>query len=282
MSNKRPKIGLALSSGGAKGLAHIGVIKVLEENNVPIDFIAGSSIGAMIGGLYAAEKDIKQVEKITLDANWLQMLSLIDPSLSQGLISGEKIKNFVERQIGKINFQDLKIPLSVITTDLKTGEMVVITKGKVASAIRASISVPLVFKPVKQHNRLLADGMLSLPVPVKIVKKMGAEIIIAVNLEADYFIDSKNNHFNLYKIADRATRLLSHYLAEENVKNADLVISPKIGDVHWSKFLTSRGNKKDVISTGEKAMKKALPQLGKLIQTERRGKIGKFLKIFKN
>jgi len=268
MSNKQPKIGLALGSGGAKGLSHLGVIKVLEENNIPIDFIAGSSIGAMIGGFYAATEDIKQIEKIALNTNWPKILSLIDPSLRQGLISGEKLKNFIEQQIGSISFQDLKIPLAVVTTDLKTGEVLVLTEGEVASAIRSSISIPLVFKPVKQGGRLLADGGLSLPVPVKIAEKMGAEIIIAVNLEADYFVDYKNNHFNFYKIADQAIKILNHYLAEENVKNADLVISPKVGDVSWGKFLSSRGSK-DVILAGERAARTALPQLKELIQAKK-------------
>lgn len=271
---KRPKIGLVLGSGGPKGLAHIGVIKVLEENNIPIDFIAGSSIGAMVGGFYASMKDIKQIEKIAVDASWRLILSLIDPSFRQGLVGGEKLKKFIESCIGKVRFQDLKIPLSVIATDLKTGEAVSINKGEVASAIRASISFPLVFKPVKQDDRLLADGGLSLPVPVEIAKKMGAELVIAVNLDAGYFANNHNNgNFGFYKIANNSINLLRHHLASWNVKNADIVINPRLGDIHWNKFLDG----KDIILAGEEATRDTLPQLKELIYQKSKKGLEKYL-----
>ena len=264
---KRPRIGLALGSGGAKGLAHIGVIKVLEKNNIPIDFIAGSSIGALIGGFYSATKDIKQVEEIAISTNWRQLLSLVDPSLRQGLIKGEKIKKFIETHIGKVKFQDLKIPLSVIATDLRNGEIIPISQGEVASAIRASISFPLIFKPVEREGKLLADGGLSLPVPVEIVSKMGAKLVIAVNLDADYFTNKSNNKTDLgfYEIAINSINLLCYHLARWNVRNADIIVEPKLsikmGIVHWDKFLDGR----DIILSGELAMKKKLLQLQKLI-----------------
>jgi len=266
--SRRLKIGLALGSGGAKGLAHIGVIKVLEKNNIPIDFIAGSSIGALIGGFYSATKDIKQVEEIVLSTNWRQLLSLIDPSLRRGLIKGEKIKKFIEAHIGKVKFQDLKIPLSVIATDLRTGEIIPINQGEVASAIRASISFPLIFKPVEREGRLLTDGGLSLSIPVEVVNKMGAGLVIAVNLDADYFTNKGNNKTDLgfYEIAINSINLLCHHLARWNVKNADIIVEPKlnvkkVGIVYWNKFLDGR----DIILAGELAMKKKLPQLQKLI-----------------
>ena len=266
--SRQLRIGLALGSGGAKGLAHIGVIKVLEKNNIPIDFIAGSSIGALIGGFYSATKDIKRIEEIALSTNWRQLLSLIDPSLRRGLIKGEKIKKFIEAHIGKVKFQDLKIPLSVIATDLRTGEIIPINQGEVASAIRASISFPLIFKPVEREGRLLTDGGLSLSIPVEVVNKMGAGLVIAVNLDADYFTNKGNNKTDLgfYEIAINSINLLCHHLARWNVKNADIIVEPKlnvkkVGIVYWNKFLDGR----DIILAGELAMKKKLPQLQKLI-----------------
>jgi len=265
--SRQLRIGLALGSGGAKGLAHIGVIKVLEKNNIPIDFIAGSSIGALIGGFYSATKDIKRIEEIALSTNWRQLLSLIDPSLRRGLIKGEKIKKFIETHIGKVKFRDLKIPLSVIATDLRTGEIIPINQGEVASAIRASISFPLIFRPVEREGRLLADGGLSLPIPVEVVNKMGAGLVIAVNLDADYFTNRSNNKTGLgfYEIASNSINLLCYHLARWNVKDADVVVEPKLsikmGIVHWNKFLDGR----DIILAGELAMKKKLPQLQKLI-----------------
>ena len=260
---RKPKIGLALGSGGPKGFAHIGVIKVLEENNIPIDFIAGSSIGAMIGGFYATTRDIKKVEEIALDTSWRQLVSLIDPSFGQGLIGGIKVKKFIEGQIDGVHFDDLKIPLSVVTTNLKNGDVVCIEDGEVSSAIRASISFPLVFKPVELEHKLLADGGLSAPVPVDVVRKMGADIVIAVNLDADYFSNSKdkNSDFGYYRIGNNSINLLRHHLASWNIKDADIVVTPQPGNIHWNKFLDG----KDVVLAGEKAMQTQLNKLQKLI-----------------
>ncbi len=260
---RQPKIGLALGSGGSKGLAHIGVIKVLEENNIPIDFIAGSSIGAMVGGFYATTKDVGQMEKIALGTDLRLVLSLLDPSLRQGLLGGGKVKNFIEKHTKGMNFKDLKIPLSVVATDLKNGDAVVINEGEVASAIRASISLPLAFKPIKLENKLLADGGMSLPVPVEVVRKMGAELVIAVNLYADYSANEgpKKNKYGFYKIANNSIELLLHHLAHWNIKDADVVINPQVGKTTWDSFLKG----KDTILAGEKAAKIVLPQLKELI-----------------
>ena len=258
---KKPKIGLALGSGGAKGLAHIGVIKVLEENHIPIDFIAGSSIGAMIGGFYAATKDIKRVEEIALSNNWHQMLYLIDPSFRQGFIGGNKLKKFIGNNVNKINFEDCKIPLSVIATDIKTGDIIIIDKGEIELAIRASISLPLVFKPIELDDKLLADGGLAMPVPAEVVRKMGADIVIAVNLNSIYFINNHDRKLGFYKIATNSINLMLYRLATLNILDADLVINPDVGNVHVAKFL----NGKDIIIAGEEAAKEALPQLKKII-----------------
>ncbi|MGW8185564.1 MAG: patatin-like phospholipase family protein [Candidatus Moraniibacteriota bacterium] len=275
---KRPKIGLALGSGGPRGLAHIGVIKVLEENNIPIDFIAGSSIGAMVGGFYVATKDIKQVENIALGTNWKMILALMDPSFRQGLFGGKKVNNFIEDNIDKMDFKDLRIPLSVVATNFKNGDAVIINKGDVASAIRASISLPLVFKPVECDGKLLADGGLSLPVPVEVVRKMGADLVIAVNLDADYFGNGNNEKDKLgfYKMAENSINILRHHLAHWNVKNADVVINPRVGNAHWGKFLDG----KDIISAGEKATKTKLSQLKELIHKEE-DILSKFLNFLK-
>jgi len=261
--SRRPKIGLALGSGGPRGLAHIGVIKALEENNIPIDFIAGSSIGAMVGGFYAATRDIQYVERVALGTDRRTMFSLLDPSFRQGLLAGDKVKKFIENHLDGITFDDLAVPLSVVATNIKNGDIVVINKGKVASAIRASISLPLVFKPVEIKRQLLADGGLSAPVPVEVVRTMGADFVIAVNLDADYFADknNKNDTFGFYKIADNSINLLRHHLARWNVKGADVVISPRVGNANWSNFWDG----KDIILAGKRTTKKALPQLKKMV-----------------
>ena len=263
MFEKKIKIGLVLGGGGPKGLAHIGVIRILEENNIPIDFIVGTSIGAMIGGFYAKEKDIRQVEKMTFRINKKFLFSLLDPSISQGLLGGKKVVEFIKKQMDSLRFKDLKIPLFVVATNLKDGNAVVMNEGDVTSAIRASISLPLIFKPIKRKGMLLCDGGLSLPVPVEVAKKNGADLIIAVNLEGDYFNDraKKKNKLGFYRIYDISNKILIQNLSSHNVRDADLVINPKVGNTHWKDLLEGDG----VILAGESATLEVIPQLKKMI-----------------
>ena len=266
---KRPKIGLALGSGGSRGLAHIGVIKVLEENNIPIDFIAGSSIGAMAGGFYASGLTIKKIEEIALSTNWRRVFSVLsDPSLKRGLIGGEKVKTFIESHIDGKRFEDCKIPFVAVATDLKTGEIVILDKGEMTQAIRASISIPLVFKPIEINGRTLADGGLSAPVPVEIARNMGADIIIAVNLDKHYCNEKWSPGW--YDIANDSLNILRHHLAFLNTASADIVIEIDVGKSYWYQFV----NGKDKILAGEEATERILPQLKALI-SQKTGVLGK-------
>jgi len=274
IKSKRPKIGLALGSGGSKGLAHIGIVKALQENNIPIDFIAGSSIGAMVGGFYAAGLDIQRIEEIALDTNWRKLISLIDPHLKQGLIGGERVKNFIDTYISGKKFKDCKIPFAAVATDLKTGDIVVLNKGDLSSAIRASISIPLVFKPIELNNRVLADGGLSAPVPVEIVRKMGADLIIAVNLDKHYYDEEWNPGW--YDVMNDSLSILRHHLAISNTSTADMIIDVHI-NTHWYQFV----NGQNIISAGEEAMKKALPQLKELIYQKTGGGLKKVFYFFR-
>jgi len=267
---KKNKIGLALGSGSSRGLAHIGVIKALEENNIPIDFIAGSSIGAMVGGFYAAGLSIKEIEKIALSTNWRRVFSvLFDPHLKQGLIGGEKLKTFIEDYINGKKFENCKIPFVAVATDLKTGEIVILNKGEMARAIRASVSIPLVFKPAEINGRMLADGGLSAPVPVEIVRGMGADIVIAVNLNKHYCDEEWKPGW--YDIANDSLNILRHHLSLSNVAKADIVIDINVGKNHWYKFT----NGQDKILTGEKATKEVLPILQKIIYQKNSGGLRK-------
>ena len=194
-SNKRQQIGLALGSGAARGLAHIGVIKALKEKNIPIDMIAGSSIGALIGACYAKEGEITYLEEIVLRMDWKQLARLADPNLAllfKGVFHGKKVKELLKTLIGDISFRDLKIPLAVVATDVNTGEEIVIKTGSVIDAVRASISMPAIFMPVRvptqggsasgKKDRFLMDGGIVNPVPVRVVKDMGATFVIACNV----------------------------------------------------------------------------------------------------
>lgn len=276
MSNiKQPKIGLALGSGGARGLAHIGVIKVLEENNIPIDFIAGSSIGAMVGGFYASGLNIKELEEIALGTDWRRIFStLLEPSFKKGLIGGEKLKTFIEQHVDRKNFEFCKIPFAAVATDLKTGEIVVLDEGEMAPAIRASISIPLIFKPVEINGRTLADGGLSAPVPAEVARNMGADIVIAVNLDKHYYDKQWNPGW--YDVANDSLSILRHHLALLNTVNADIVVEVNTGKTFWYKFVNGR----DKILAGEKATKEMLPKLQKMIYQKSERSLKKYLKFF--
>jgi len=150
------KVGLALGSGAARGLAHIGVIKILERENIPIDLIAGTSMGALVGALYAQGRTAEELEEIAISMSQRKITSLLDLTLPRsGLISGNKITQFIKELVGELDFSQLKIPFSSVTTDIMTGEEVIINKGKVFEAVRASISVPIVFTPFKNREDIL-------------------------------------------------------------------------------------------------------------------------------
>lgn len=272
---KKFRIGLVLGSGGSRGLSHIGVIKVLEENNIPIDFIVGSSIGAMVGGFYAAGIDTKKMEEIVIETDWKRLFSLVDPNLRQGLISGEKVKTFIQSYVDKKKIEDCKIPFVAVATDLKTGDIVLLDKGEMAQAIRASISIPLVFKPIEIDGKMLADGGLSSPVPVEVARKMGADLVIAVNLDKRYY-DEKSWSSGWYDTAYSSLNILRHHLALSNVASADIVININVGkDNSWYQFV----NGKDKILVGERATQEMLPQLKKLIWQKNGDNSDKYVKF---
>ncbi|MEA3490220.1 MAG: patatin-like phospholipase family protein [Candidatus Omnitrophota bacterium] len=182
---KRSKIGLVLGSGAARGLAHIGAIKALEEERVPIDMIAGTSIGALVGACYAKGGTITEFEEVVLKTDWKRLFQLADFDLAfkfKGFVHGEKVKELLKTIIGDIQFKDLKIPLAVMATDVNTGEEVLMKEGSVIEAVRASISIPVIFMPVKIRDRFLIDGGIVNPLPVNVVKKMGATSVIACNV----------------------------------------------------------------------------------------------------
>jgi NTE family protein len=184
-NRKKLKIGLALGSGAARGLAHIGVIRALKEKGIAVDMIAGSSIGALVGACYAKEASITDLEEVVLKTDWKQLARLLDPNLTilfKGIIHGKKIKELLATIIGDIDFKDLKIPLAVVACDVDTGEEVVIKEGSVIEAVRASISIPAIFMPEKLKGRFLIDGGMVNPIPISAAKAMGAEFIIASNV----------------------------------------------------------------------------------------------------
>lgn len=259
----RKKVGLALGSGGARGLSHIGVIKKLLENNINIDFIAGSSVGALIGGLYSAIGDINKVEEMAESFNWGDWFKTFsDPALGTGILRGEKAEEHLRELVKNQRIEDLKIKMAAVATDLNTAESVVIKQGDLSRAVRASGSIPLLFQPEEIDGRMLVDGGLSCPVPVEALKEMGAEKIIAVNLDSVYFLPSNriNKVSNVFSIMRNSLFLMKYHLAGKEVKTADIVISPEIPYVMDLDFV----HKKEIIQGGEAATEKMIPEIKKL------------------
>ncbi len=177
------KIGLVLGAGAARGFAHIGVLKVLDEEKIPIDFIAGTSIGALIGAIYASGISAKEMEEIVLNLDRRKTTSFFTPTIPySGLVEGKRITEFMKSIIGNPNIEDLKIPFATIATDVMSGREVIMTKGSTVEAVRASISIPGIFTPFKVNGDFLIDGGLVNPLPVNRVHDMGADFIIAVNV----------------------------------------------------------------------------------------------------
>lgn len=177
----KPKLGIALGSGAARGLAHIGVLKVLEEENVQVDIITGTSIGALIGAMYAAGVPVSQMEKVALEIDWLSMAKLLEPVIPlSGLTDGRKLITFIEEILPVKNFDELNIQLAVTATDINTGEAVIIKQGDLLEALRASLAFPGIFSPALFGQRVLVDGGLCKPLPTDVARKLGADKVLGV------------------------------------------------------------------------------------------------------
>lgn len=178
-------MGLALGSGSARGWAHIGVIQALTEVGIHVDYVAGTSIGAVVGAVYASGK-IKSLEEFILQLDWKKIIYFFDVVFPKsGLIDGNKVADFIRSHVQEKNIEDLPLPFCAVSTDLATGSEVVIQEGDIIEAVRASISVPGIFTPVRKDDTALVDGGLVNPVPVSVVREMGADFVIAVDLNHD-------------------------------------------------------------------------------------------------
>lgn len=259
-------VGLALGSGAYRGFAHIGVIRSLEKNNIPIDYLSGASIGAWAAAYYALSKDISTLEKDLIDNQKENLSLLFDFGWTAGLISGEKFVSYLTKKLQGCQFSDLKIPLKIVTTDLISGRPFVFSSGEVATAVRASCSVPLVFKALKYEDKLLVDGGLSNPVPSDLVREMGADIVIGVNLY-------NKNEFQKQKYKDsnivvRGTMIILASLAEATMFKADIVIEPDtsslVKESNLSKYFSKEVADK-LIRIGEDATDRVIPEIKKLL-----------------
>lgn len=258
---RRPEVGLALGSGGARGITHIGVLKVLEKNNIPIDYITGASAGALVGAYYALNTETSGMEKIALKTTKRELLTLMDPSNpKRALIKGNKIKNFIKNLLNDRDFKDIKIPLTIVATNLENGQEVHIKKGNLADAVRASVGIPGIFYPARLNDKWLVDGGLINATPVDVVREMGADFVIAVDLtmgsEATFkdpgIVETLLRSFDI--IRTELTRLKI-----QSVKDL-VLIQPTINNKDGIDSLRFYEAKR-FIKAGEEATEKAMPEI---------------------
>ncbi len=248
------KIGLALSGGVARGIAHIGVLKYLAERQIELSFLAGTSAGSIMAGLYCAGIPLADIEKIALGFSWK---ALFKPTLPRfGLVDSALLEKMIEGYIGGISFTDLKIPLLINAVDLVKGEEVVIDSGPVKTAIRASCAIPGIFTPVRLNGMLLADGGVINNIPAKLLKDKGLDRVIAVDLNAQNpLLEAPQNIFEVliqsYEIIQRNQRQASHAYV-------DLLVEPVLGDISaWDV-----GKGAEMIERGYEACRNALAGSG--------------------
>ncbi len=260
----RKKIGLALSGGAARGFAHLGVLKVLAEHRIPIDFIAGTSAGSIVGGALAGGASAAEVIEIGRKVGWLNMTGF---SYSpKGILSNAAMGNFIKQNFPFKKFEDLPIPFAAVACDLETGEEVVLKdEGDLALAIRASCAVPGVFVPVEIGGRMLIDGGVVALIPTKAVKDLGAEIVIAVDV-----ISSGATYWKtpstLLGVFFQSAMLLLRTASKHQHFHADIVIIPEIGHLRPDEI----GKIDEFIEAGEKAAMAQIDEIKKLVFAEKK------------
>ena len=261
MEKKIPKkVGLALGGGAAKGLAHIGVIRTLERAGIEISYIAGTSMGALVGGIYAATKDIGFLE------NFFLGIREKDVYPAHRMIrkkDGELFKNdlleLLENKIDGMNIEDCKIPFAAVATGVESGSEIVLKKGNLRDAIQASTALPLIFPPTKVNGTLLMDGGFVNPVPADVVRELGAEYVIAVDVSSRWYNleEESFNPVKLYSVMPRALAIIEYQLARRVLPQANIVLNPPVIGYRWFQFADA----KDIIRAGENEARNKLREI---------------------
>ncbi|MBO8162383.1 MAG: patatin-like phospholipase family protein [Brevibacillus sp.] len=255
-ATKRPTVGLALGAGGARGLAHIGVLKAFEAHGIPIDYIAGSSMGSFIGALYANGIQPHMMEKLALHLKRKHWVDLTVPNL--GFVAGHKAKQLIHLLTHGKNIEELHIPLAVVATDIESGERVVFREGPVDQAVRASISIPGIFVPERVGDRLLVDGGVIDRVPVTVAREMGADIVIAIDVAQ---FDVKMKVSSIFDVIAQTIDVMEREILRHRILSADMVIRPNVG--HYSSIAYAAVA--EIIAEGERMALEHIEQIRQLI-----------------
>lgn len=246
-------VGLALGGGASKGFAHVGIIKVLKENGIPVKVVTGTSAGSIVGSLFASGMSPDRLE---LEAEILGKTDLVDLTLStSGFIKGEKLQNYINRKVGGRRIQQFPIKFAAVATDFETGKAVAFNQGNAGQAVRASAAIPNVFQPVIIGRHTYVDGGLSQPVPVSAARRQGANFVIAVDISARL---SKNISQGFFSYLDQTLNVMSVSALQNELGQADVVIKPQVLDLG---AVGGFDQKKRAIRLGEEAARAALPEI---------------------
>jgi NTE family protein len=257
-TTSNPGIGLALSGGAARGIAHIAVLDVLEQEGVPIHGIAGTSAGSIVGALYCAGMTLSEIKGILLNTKWKDILKFTVPRT--GLISSDGIYRFMEDILPVKRFSDLPLPFAAVATDLRTGDKAVITAGSIARAVQASCSLPVIFTPTEINKRTLIDGGVASQVPVRTVRDdLGIKRVIAVNV--NYRALELEQFDNIVTIAAHLSALWASRNAREEEKLADVVIQVNARGIPLYDLSKAR----ELLRRGRKAAEGLLPEIRRLL-----------------
>ncbi len=250
-----PRVGLALGGGGARGFAEIGVLRVLEQEKIPIHLVVGTSVGSLVGALYADSGRVLDAEFHALDVQEEDLFDVRALAIfSGGFVKGERLRRFVNAHVKARNIEDMAVPYAAVATDLRTGAPVVFSRGPVAEAVHASCAIPGVFVPVQVGEVTLVDGGVVEPVPVAVARRLGADVVIAVAIPAAIPPTAPRSPLG---IAYHAVAIMAAEIGRLKARDADVVIEPRVGDVAYNDF----SQKKRLIEAGEDAARAALPAI---------------------
>jgi NTE family protein len=257
----RPKVALVLGGGAARGFAHVGVIRALEQEKVPIDLVVGTSVGSLIGAIYASDRNSFELEwtAFMLEKETLFDYGLLTAFTGMGAAKGDKLEEFVKTKVPIANIEDLKVPFAAVAVDLNRGTRVVLDRGPVARAVRASCAIPGVFNPVDHQGRLLVDGGVIDNIPVSVAREKGADIVIAVDISEQVV---NFNITNLIDVMLQSITIMGAENAKEKKKDADVLIRPAVGDVGMLDFT----QKKRCMLAGIAAAQTAMPEIKKKME----------------
>jgi NTE family protein len=254
-----PTIGVALGGGFARGMAHIGVLKVLEEEGIPIRVVTGTSVGALIGAAYCSGVSLDELEQI---ARSVRFTTFARWTVSRyGFASNDRMVAFLARTLKVKTFEELRIPLGVTATDFNTGEGVVFHSGSIVDPVRASCAYPGMFLPVNIRGRWLVDGMLSHPVPTRPLRDMGAERVLAVHLKGQWTKDGVPRH--LFDVIGQSFAIAQDQMSHLWKGAADILVEPDVAGFAYDDFKRAA----ELVRSGEVAMRKALPEVRKWLET---------------